>query len=86
MFPAAPWGSTESIYDDLIDRIVLQRLRQAARRDSWILDVSLQHLGGDRGGARGFAFRLTDAGRADDAAAKVFTADSTMFRAATTTT
>ena len=74
MFPAAPWGSTESIYDDLIDRIVLQRLRQAARRDSWILDVSLQHLGGDRGGARGFAFRLTDAGRADDAAAKVFTA------------
>jgi len=74
MFPAAPWGSTERIYDDLIDRIVLQRLRQAIRRDSWILDVRLEQLGGRRGGARGFAFRLTDAGRADDAAAKVFTA------------
>jgi zinc protease len=74
VFPAAPWGSTESIYDNLIDRIVLRRLQQAARRESWILDVSLEQLGGEHGGARGFAFRLTDAGRADDAVAKVFVA------------
>ncbi len=74
LFPAAPWGSTEWIYDNLVDLIILQRLRQAARREPWILDVRLAQLGGDRGGARGFVFRLTDAGRADEAADKMFAA------------
>ena len=71
-FAAAPWGTTEWIYDNLVDHILLQRLRWVARRAPWILSVSLTHLGGERGGARAFAFRLTDAGRADDAVAKLF--------------
>lgn len=74
MFPAAPWGSPEWIYDNLVERIALQRIWQAARRQPWILDVALQELGGERGGARGFTFRLTDAAHADDAVADVFTA------------
>jgi zinc protease len=74
MFPAAPWASIEWIYDNLVDRMILQRLRWVARREPWILDVSMEHLGGARGGARGFRLRLTDATRADDAAARVFTA------------
>jgi zinc protease len=72
MFPAAPWGSREWIYDNLVDRLLLQRLHQVASREPWILDVSLEQLGGERGGARGFELRLTDAARADDAVAKVF--------------
>jgi zinc protease len=74
LFPAAPWGSIESIYDDLIDGIILRRLRQEARRESWIRDVTLSHLGGQLGGARMFRFRLSDPGRASDAAAKVYAA------------
>jgi zinc protease len=74
MFPAAPWGSREWIYDNLVDRIILQRLRQVAYREHWILGVSSRQLGGMRGGARAFELRLSDARRADDAAAKVYAA------------
>jgi len=74
MFPAAPWGSKEWIYDSLVDRIIVQRLWQVASREPWILDVSLHSLGGARGGARGFELRLSDPGRADDAVAKIYAA------------
>lgn len=74
MFPAAPWGSTEWIYDRLVDEIIVHRLRQVAGIEPWILGVSVEQFGGERGGARGIVLRLTDAGRADDAAARVFAA------------
>ncbi len=73
MFNAAPWGSKEWIYDNLVDQAVLRQLRQVARREPWILDVSLEHFGGEHGGAHGFRLRLTDVQRIDDATAKVFT-------------
>jgi zinc protease len=72
MFPAAPWGSTEWIYDNLLDQMIWRKLWWAARREPWILDVSLEHFGGEHGGARGFRLRLTDARRIDDATAEVF--------------
>lgn len=74
MFPAAPWGSTEWIYDNLVDRIILRRLWQVSWREPWILGVSRENFGGDHGGAHGFRLRLTDVGRIDDATAKVFAA------------
>jgi zinc protease len=74
MFPAAPWGSTEWIYDNMVDRIILHRLRLVARHEPWILDVSLEDFGGERAGAHAFRLRLTDARHTDDATAKVFAA------------
>jgi zinc protease len=74
MFPAAPWGSIEWIYDNLVDEIVWRRLWRVLYRTPWILDVSPEYFGGEHGGAHGFRLRLTDVGRIDDATAKVFAA------------
>lgn len=74
MFPAAPWGSQEWIYDNLVDRIIERRLWWIARDEPWILEVSRVHLGGEHGGAHGFWLRLTDVRRIDDATAAVFDA------------
>jgi hypothetical protein len=72
IFPEAPWGSKEWIYDHLVDHIVLSRLQRVVAEKRWLLGVSVRHLGGDRGGARAFQLVLADAQRADDAVAKVY--------------
>jgi zinc protease len=74
MFPAAPWGSTEWIYDNLVDQLVYERLWQIAWSEPWVDHVWLEHFGGELGGARGFRLRLYEVRRIDDAIAAVFAA------------
>ena len=72
MFPAAPWGSREWIYDNVVDRMIWRKVWWAARGTPWILDVSQEYFGGEHGGARGLRVRVADARRIDDAIAWVF--------------
>ncbi|HEX4422315.1 MAG TPA: insulinase family protein [Kofleriaceae bacterium] len=74
VMPASPWGSPDAIYEQLIDRLVEQRLWQLARQHDWITGVSVGHVGGGRGGGRSFQLELSDAKHADDAVAKIYQA------------
>lgn len=73
-FPAAPWGSAEALQDQLLDGLVMQRLRELARKERWITDLESGHVGGERGGARYFALQVADPKRLDDAVARIYRA------------
>jgi hypothetical protein len=70
-FPAAPWGSTEASHDQLIDRLLTQRLTKLDREERWITGVDSGHVGGERGGARYFALQVADPERLNDAVAQI---------------
>jgi zinc protease len=72
VFPAAPWGSHQSFDDELIDRLLLARLRRLDREQRWVTGVDAGLLGGKRDGARYFALSVADPGRLNEAIDQIF--------------